>query len=148
VNRFIAQDNEACMFVTTFYGILDIESKEFEYANGGHNSPIIYRHKNGKVEILPRTGGTALGIIEDLKFRVAREELQKGDILFLYTDGIIEAPDKDNQEFGMERLSEILIKNHTLHPEELGKLVADEVHAHAQGLPKFDDLTFLTMKFI
>ena len=147
VNRFIAQDNEACMFVTTFYGILDIQSRGLDYANGGHNSPIVYRQKDSRVEMLPRTGGTALGIIEDLQFEVARQELKQGDILFLYTDGIVEAPDQDNQEFGIDRLSEILIKNHTLLPEELGKLVTAEVNAHAQGLPKFDDVTFLTVKF-
>jgi len=147
MNRFIAQDNEACMFVTTFYGILDTHSGELVYANGGHNPPMIFRHARGGVDILPGTGGTALGIVKDLGYKSAQEDLATSDILLLYTDGIVEAKRPDSQRFGMERLEEILKQNSGLSPEALGGRISGEVNAFSEGLPQSDDVTFLVIKF-
>lgn len=147
VNRFISKDNEACMFVTTFYGILDIQSRELHYANGGHNSPIVFRNSSGEIESLAGTKGTALGIIEDLHYLSARKSLKYGDILLLYTDGIVEAPNIDYEAFGMERLGKILMRNHELTPEQLGAMITGEVDDFSRGLPQSDDVTFLVVKF-
>lgn len=147
VNSFISKDNDACMFVTTFYGILDIQSKNLHYSNGGHNSPIVFRHSSGEIENLPGTKGTALGIIEDLHYQSARKNLESGDILLLYTDGIVEAPNRAYEAFGLERLSKILKGNHELAPEQMGAMITGEVDTFSSGLPQSDDVTFLVVKF-
>ncbi|MBW1800154.1 MAG: SpoIIE family protein phosphatase [Deltaproteobacteria bacterium] len=146
VNRFISEDNEECMFVTTFYGILDIRTGELVYANGGHNYPIIYRYGNGDIETLQGAKGMALGIAEDFHFPTAHESLDDGDILLLYTDGIVEAHDPDMQEYGLERLSEILANHTQISPEDLGKQITRDVEGFSNGLPQFDDITFLVVK--
>ena len=65
----------------------------------------------------------------------------------MYTDGITEAPDPDDTEFGLDRLGEVLLKRYSLSPDELGRAVTDEVAAFTKGLPQFDDITYLVLKF-
>ncbi|MBW1861897.1 MAG: serine/threonine-protein phosphatase, partial [Deltaproteobacteria bacterium] len=146
VNRFISEDNEECMFVTAFYGILDTQTGELVYANGGHNYPAIYRYGNGKIESLQNAQGMALGILGDFHFPTARENLDAGDTLLLYTDGIVEAHDSNMQEFGMERLNEILLKHTQVSPEDLGEQITRDVEVFSNGLKQFDDITFLVVK--
>ena len=146
VNRFISEDNEECMFVTAFYGILDTQTGELVYANGGHNYPAIYRYGNGKIESLQNAQGMALGILGDFHFPTARENLDAGDTLLLYTDGIVEAHDSNMQEFGMERLNEILLKHTQVSPEDLGEQITRDVEVFSNGLQQFDDITFLVVK--
>jgi sigma-B regulation protein RsbU (phosphoserine phosphatase) len=147
VNQYLSQDNDACIFVTAFYGILDMESKELVYANGGHNYPLIYRGSAGDVEELPGTGGTALGIVKDFRFRMDRARFTAGDTLLLYTDGIVEAMDETNRQFGLSALKEILIRNQGLRPKALGDTITRAVNAFSTGRKQFDDITYLVVKF-
>ena len=147
VNRFISEDNETCMFVTTYYGILDTETGEVAYANGGHIPPSLIKHSNGSVEAIPLAKGVALGLIENYSFNLSRIRMAPGDILFLYTDGIIETPGPEDEEYGTERLNEFLSNNRQTALEEIGSRIAEEVRVFSEGRDQFDDLTFLVVKY-
>jgi serine phosphatase RsbU (regulator of sigma subunit) len=116
------------------------------YSNGGHNYPVIHRDGNEKIESLQDAQGMALGILGDFHFSTARVNLDVGDTLLLYTDGIVEAHDSDMQEFGMERMNEILLKHNQVSPEGLGEQITRGVEVFSNGLQQFDDITFLIVK--
>ena len=147
VNRFISEDNDTCMFVTTFYGILDIETGDVSYSNGGHIPPTLVKHTNGAVEAIPLAKGAALGLIENYPFKLSRIRMEPGDMLFLYTDGIIETPGPGDEEFGTERLNELLSNNRQTALEEIGGRIAEEVRIFSEGRDQFDDLTFLVVRY-
>ncbi len=92
-NAPLCARNPMELFVTAFYGILDVETGDLSYANGGHNPPLMVRHADGTVAELPRTGGMALGVMTGMAYAEAAVRLTPGDTLFLYTDGISEAMD-------------------------------------------------------
>ena len=147
VNNFVSQDNDSCMFVTTFYAVFDIETGELTYSNAGHNPPFVFKRSSETIEELPLPKGLPLGVMEEFSFKMEHCVLEAGDSLFLYTDGIVEAPNGVNEEFGMERLSDFLLQNHNLSAESQGKLITKEVSEFSKGLEQFDDITFLMMKF-
>jgi serine phosphatase RsbU (regulator of sigma subunit) len=147
VNKYLSEDNDACYFVTAFYGILDIETKKFTYSNGGHNYPLILRRQGGKVEELPGTGDTALGIVRDLKYRVGHTVFNAGDVLLLYTDGIVDALNMEDRQFGLSNLKEILMTKEPLQPANLGKSITRHINTFSAGRKQFDDITYLIVKF-
>ncbi len=87
VNRDLSADNPSLLFVTLFLGILNIKTGTVEYCNGGHNPPCIIR-ANGTIEALNVPGGMALGVMEDFSFRSQQIVLHKGDVIFIYSDGV------------------------------------------------------------
>ena len=105
-NALLSNDNGAAMFVTTFYGTLDLATGEFRYANAGHNPP--YHIAGSRVAALARTGGMALGVIENLAFAERDLTLNPGEHLLFYTDGVTEAVDPTGTEFGTARLEAVL----------------------------------------
>lgn len=145
-NRWIARDSQAGMFVTAFYGLLDPMSGTLRFSNGGHNPPLLYRAATGEVQTL-RTRGIALGVIEENDlFAEAEVVMEPGDLLVCYTDGVTEMIDLAEEQFGEERLID-LIRRHA--PESANQIVAailDETSRYAGGQPPFDDLTLVIVK--
>ncbi len=146
VNRVLTSENVSGMFVTVFYGVLDLSSGEVAYCSAGHNLPYVMR-RDGRVEALERTGGLALGVFARAAYKSKRIRLETGDGLFLYTDGITEAMDADKNEFTDHRLEELLRKLPGKPLAEIIDGVVSEVTSFASGAPQADDMTTLVLRF-
>jgi phosphoserine phosphatase RsbU/P len=146
VNNLLCVDNEICMFVTVIYGVLNIKTGELSYANGGHNPPV--RMKDGNpIEILPRTQGIALGIMDDVDFEAGQLQLEPGDLLYLCTDGMPDAEDEAHEFFGEDRLMEELDKMEENTPEYVVNRTYKIVTDHVAAGPQFDDMTQLAIQY-
>ena len=144
VNDLLNDDNEASMFVTVLYATFDPESGEFNYANGGHNSPLMVR-ADGSSELLPLTGGIALGVMPGFEYAQRTVTLEPGDTLVLYTDGVTEAMNDEHEEFGVERLRAIFASGAPGESMKTSQAVFDAVHEFAGATPQSDDVTCLTL---
>jgi phosphoserine phosphatase RsbU/P len=142
VNRLLCGQMIAGRFATLVYLRLDAGRGTIAYANAGHNPPLVAR-TNGDVERL-RASGTVLGVFPDAEYLGAEAALQSGDRLLLYTDGITEARNHDEEEFGIERLTAILTRNRHLGAAELHAVVMDEVTRFATAGFQ-DDATLLAV---
>ena len=145
VNELLAEDNETCVFVTVFYGILDLRDGTFRYCNGGHNPPRVMRG-NAQVEALPTTGNVVLGVFPGHAYVDSEIRLASGDTLFLYTDGITEAQNARNEEFGEDRLDEKLANLQQASAREIVNEVVDAVHHFAGDTPQSDDITCVALR--
>ena len=144
VNDLLYDDNEAMMFVTMLYGVYDPETRILTYANGGHNLPIIV-HDDGSSSVIPSTNGVALGILSGGEYEQNSITCAPGDTVVFYTDGVTEAIDNEEEEFGMERLQETF----KWGPEDCREAVLsilDSVSDFAGDAPQFDDITCLALK--
>ncbi|MGH7494509.1 MAG: SpoIIE family protein phosphatase, partial [bacterium] len=128
VNGLLCLDNVSAMFVTVFYGILDLHTGEVCYCNGGHNPPLILR-SGGRIESTETTGGLVLGALASSSYRAKRLILQPGESLFLYTDGVTESLDRDNNPFTERRLQDCLQRWGSAGLDEVIAGVAGEVKA-------------------
>jgi serine phosphatase RsbU (regulator of sigma subunit) len=144
-NRLILADARSGLFVTCFYGILDIDSHTFTYASGGHNYPLHYRAVTGEVDQL-QAQGIVLGVIPGPRFAEDHVQLERGDVLCFYTDGVTEAMDSRRQLFGEDRLIEVLRHTHMLPPDQIVRRILDAVHSFAAGAPQNDDITIVVLK--
>ena len=147
VNNLLCTESVSSMFVTIFYGILNLTTGEVIYANGGHNPPYCLR-KDGGVEELELTGGIALGIMDDLPYEVKTLTLKPGDGLFLFTDGVTEAFNAADELYSETRLEELLKNIKEKNAEELVKAVVENVHEYSTGVQQSDDITVLSIKFL
>ena len=145
VNRLLEQDNEAALFVTMFYAVFDPVSGQLVYANGGHNPPLIV-HADGHSTVLPLTDGIALGVMPGVVYKQKAVTLSPGDVLVLYTDGVTEAMNDKDEEFGLERLRQVLIDAPLQDVREANRAVFQAVQAFAGERPQFDDITCLTLR--
>jgi len=144
VNRSLVRDTPAGRFSTLFCALLDPRDGRLEYVNGGHNPPLLVEPATGSIQTL-EMGGPLLGAFEFLEFQVGRLVLGQGQILVAYSDGITEAQNKDEEEFGEERLHALLLtSDHSV--EELPDQVFAAVDAFAAGHPQYDDLTLLALR--
>jgi phosphoserine phosphatase RsbU/P len=146
VNDILVEESLPTMFVTVFYGILDTRSGAFEYCNGGHNSPYLVA-KDGRVSPLDNKGGLFLGGLKNTEYESGMLMLQPGDALFLYTDGVTEARNGNNEFFEERRLRESLEKNHRLALEALVQRVFVDVDEFVQGMEPSDDITCLALRY-
>ena len=146
VNDLLAQDNESLMFVTLFYGVYDPATGKLTYANGGHNPPLIV-HPDGSSEELPQTNGVALGVMDGMEYEQSTATLDPGDTAVLYTDGVSEAMNSVNEEFGMDRFSQVF--SNTTSPSDAiaaNRTVFEAVRQFADDTPQSDDITCLTLR--
>ena len=142
VNALLEAENSAAMFVTLFYAVLDPQTGTLRYANGGHNPPLIV-HRDGSSTLLPTTDGVALGIVPGLSYRQRTATLEPGDIAVLYTDGVTEAMNANDEEFGEERLQAVFAESPPRNARDVTRAIFDAVHAFAGDTPQFDDITCL-----
>jgi serine phosphatase RsbU (regulator of sigma subunit) len=145
-NELLCQQNPLDLFVTVFYGILDIETGELRYANGGHNPPLLAR-TDGTVASLPGTGGMAMGVMRGLTYKEDSVTLTPGDTLLLYTDGISEAMDRDGREFTEARLVNSMSESHRQSVEVVVSTVIDAVRNFVGDAPQSDDITCLVVRY-
>ncbi len=117
-NEKLCENNESGMFVTAWMGILDITTGNMQFANAGHNPPLIKR-ADGSFEYLKTRGGFVLAGMEGVRYRSGELKLGSGDRIFLYTDGVTEATNIENQLYGEERLLNFINKNACTKATEL-----------------------------
>ena len=146
VNKHISKDNPSCMFVTLFMGVLNIRTGKLTYCSGGHNPPVLLSLK-GKIGPLELTGGIPLGLEEAFTFGHRTILLEKGDTLFLYTDGVTEAMNGEGQFFTEERLEQVLKDLRNLPISEMAAGVMKEIDAFVGTAPQADDITMLVLRF-
>ena len=145
VNRLLCAENTSNMFVTIFLGVMNIRSGEIRHCNGGHNPPFILR-SSGEVVRLDGSdgvGGMALGVEENAVFGEQPLSLDVGDKIFLFTDGITEAMDPENQFYGDPRLYDALCRNVAEGPHTLIEQVIGDVNRFCRGYEQADDITVL-----
>lgn len=147
VNEVISADNPTCMFVTLFFGVLNLADGELVYTNAGHNPPYI-RRENGSVETLDQRHGAALGILEGLIYKEDKTTLEKGDILITYTDGVTEAMDREHNLFSDERFLELLKSSNFSSAEEVINLTVEAIADFQGEAEQADDLTMLAIQFL
>lgn len=144
-NDLILADARSGLFVTLCYAVLHPDSGEVRYVNAGHMPPLLVRAAGGVVEVLP-SAGMALGVMPNLQFQEQIIHLGPGDLLVLYTDGVVEALDAGLQMFGRERLLEVVSTHRHRSAEELVRMVDQALTAFTGDAPQFDDLTLLVVK--
>lgn len=143
VNAALAEGNATCMFVTLFFGVLDVNSGGLTYVLAGHIPPFL-RRADGAVERLGDAGGLPLGIVEDAVYASATAELRRGDRLLVLTDGVTEAADPRGDMFGEARVAEFFAGPAALDGATLAQLVA-QVREFEAGLPAADDVAALLL---
>ena len=145
VNALLHEDNDTQMFVTVLYAVYDPETGEFTYASGGHDAPLLV-HSDGSSELLPLTGGIALGIVSDLAYGQNSVVLDHGETLVLYTDGVTEAMNGEGEQFGIERLRKVFSGRAPKDANEAAHKVFEAVNTFADGAAQSDDITCLTLR--
>jgi len=145
VNNAIYEDTPDERFLTLFYGVFDSNDRSFVYTNGAHNPPFLYNMYTKKEKILD-VGGTLVGFLPDFPYEEECEFLEKGDVLVIYTDGVTEAKDKNEEMFGVKRLHALIRENAHLEAESLINLIYDNVLEFSKGTPQFDDITLMALK--
>lgn len=145
-NEHLCEGNEAELFVTVWIGIIDINTGKGIAANAGHEHPALKR-ANGDWELVVYKHSPAVATMEGMKFKEHEFEIHPGDTLYVYTDGVTEATNANNELFGEERLIESLNKNADLAgtPEKLLKNVREDIDAFVGDAPQFDDITMLSL---
>ena len=144
-NALLSQESVNYMFVTVFYGIYNIRTGEVTYTNAGHNPPYLMK-SDGTVEELPLSKDIVAGAIDDYEFTEDTLQLEKGDTLLLFTDGVTEAIDKDEKDYGDERLRKLLGQCSKLSCQEIVDKVKADVKAFVGEAEQSDDITLLALK--
>ncbi|MBF0157906.1 MAG: SpoIIE family protein phosphatase [Magnetococcales bacterium] len=143
-NAVLCAQNPIELFVTLFYGILDSRNGEFRYANGGHNPPY-HVTTDGRVTPLTSDGDMALGVMDGISYREYGCTLMPGEQLFLFTDGVTEAFDRDGHPFGEQRLMLVLQPTQARTPRQVVEQVEAELHRFSAGAEQSDDITCLSL---
>lgn len=145
-NARLLEDARDALFVTGFYGVLDYETNELVYANAGHNPPFLLSAKGeAKAKALPLTG-LPIGIDVDESWGLEQIQVEAGDFLFLYTDGIPDSTNAERETFGDERLLEELVAQRGEPANVIQEKVLEAIEAFTEGEPQFDDVTLLILQ--
>ena len=146
VNEDLSLENPSVMFVTLFLGILNIRTGEIEFCNAGHNPPYVLGSE-GALKPVETTGGIILGVEEEAVYQSKKLVLEKGEAIFVFTDGVTEAMDLDHHLFSEERLEKRLKEIGGKPVESIVSGVMESVEAFAEGAPQADDITMLVLRF-
>lgn len=145
-NEKLCENNESGMFVTAWMGILDVTTGKMQFANAGHNPPLLKR-VDGTFEYLKTRAGFVLAGMEGICYRTGELTLQPGDRLFLYTDGVTEATNINNMLYGEERLQSFMNNNFDKEPKELLQSLKNDIDEFVGEAPQFDDITMLIFDY-
>ena len=143
-NKLLYRSTDRQNYATLFYGILDSSNDTFRFSNAGHNPPILMN--SDKKVIRLTKGGTVLGFMEDFQFEEDSVNLKKGDTIIIYSDGIDEAFNIDDEEYGEENLLSIIKDVLSLDAEKIIENVFESVRFHVQDAPQSDDITIVVIK--
>ena len=144
VNKMVVRYTPKDKFVTLFYGVYDQSNNQFEFATAGHNYPIWLRG-NGKCNTLSQ-GGPALGLIDKAKYKTGTVNLSANDMVLFYTDGVTETMDNFKEQYGEERLNDLLAQNHHLSAQEIIDAILDDLNDFNNDEAPQDDRTILVLK--
>ena len=139
------EENRTTMFVTVFYAVFNPRTGALTYSNAGHEPPVL-RRNDGSTEVLPTTGGVALGIVEDMQYEERSIELARDELAYLFTDGVTEALNEAGEEFGSERLHAAIAGLGAGPARENGLALVRAVGEFAGEAEQFDDLTCLVLR--
>ena len=142
LNEALSESNESNMFCTAFVGILDLKSGELNYCNAGHNPPVMLLPKGGatRLSVVPNL---ALGVWSGFAYQGESVQMQRGSMLFMYTDGVTESEDINKTLYGDQRLLELLDRQPSRSPRTITEEVLNDIAQHAQDAEQSDDITIL-----
>jgi len=143
-NNLLFHSTDSDKFVTLFYGILDTQKNTLQYVNAGHNLPILY--SSGNVPVSLETSGLPLGAFEDITYEEKEITIAIGDQLLIYSDGVCEALNDDFEEFGENKLLQIIGHNGHMHPKDLEQKITSALKMHIGESPQSDDITMVLVK--
>jgi phosphoserine phosphatase RsbU/P len=143
LNKVLVQRSDSNRFITLFCATLDPDG-HFTYINAGHNLPVLAR-ASGETETLT-TKSVLLGAFDFVEYKPRQTRLTTGDVVVMFTDGVTEAVDANNQMLGDERLEELVKESVSLSAEEIKQIILDEVLSFTAGLPQGDDITLIVLK--
>jgi sigma-B regulation protein RsbU (phosphoserine phosphatase) len=144
INDFLCQHAEVGRYATMFFGTLDRQGN-LDYLNAGHPSPILLRR--GEVSEIFTEGSYPVGLIPDAQYSAVRVTLEPDDTLVLFSDGVTEAADPEDQLFGVPRLCEALVGQHDAPLDQLQKRVVESVDSFSRGASQADDITLLFIRY-
>jgi sigma-B regulation protein RsbU (phosphoserine phosphatase) len=145
INRFYIHNIRFTTFVTVFLARYDSNDRTLTYINSGHNPPAVFRKNLSAIYWLTRTA-PAIGLSEHYFPRTETVKVSEGDVLLLYTDGLTEALNNDMEQFGQERLAELILNSADLSSSDLLQVVRHGINAYSGDLPLADDLTLVALK--
>ncbi|MGD2050030.1 MAG: SpoIIE family protein phosphatase [Chloroflexota bacterium] len=145
VNRLILAESKTGLFLSAFYGILDTSTGRFTFSNAGHDPPLIYRSNSGDFLSLS-TNGIVLGILDQLVYKEDEVTLSPADLLICYTDGVTEAMNPEMEEFGLDRLQEVITTCAGGSATDVLESIVTAVDNHAGQMDQFDDFTLFVVK--
>jgi sigma-B regulation protein RsbU (phosphoserine phosphatase) len=149
INKYTCDGNDACIFVTFFAGMLDLETGLLRYCNAGHNKPIVVSKGEGTMEngqFLDAKPYLPLGVFEGTKYEEKEYTLPPGATLFLYTDGLTEAMTQNHEQFGSERMMAQLQGG--VGCQEQIERMTEAIHQFVGDAPQSDDLTMLAIRYV
>jgi sigma-B regulation protein RsbU (phosphoserine phosphatase) len=146
VNQILCVENASDMFVTMFYGIVDLRTGAVAFSNAGHYPPYILR-EGAAPKTLPNQGGVVLGVLPDQVYEMGTTSLDPGDTLFLFTDGVTEAGSDPENFFGEKRLEEHLAQHWPSPLDQFAEGLIEEIKAYSNGAPQHDDITTLLVQY-
>ena len=146
-NTKLCENNEANMFITAFMGCLDLNTGKLQYVSAGHNPPLI-KHGDGSFEYLPKSKTIVLAAMEGYPYKAQELQLEPGDVIYTYTDGVTEATDSSNELYGEPRLKAALDAQTWDSMEELCKGIKKDVDAFVGEAPQFDDITMIAIRWL
>jgi sigma-B regulation protein RsbU (phosphoserine phosphatase) len=146
-NHYICMDSKTSMFVTLFYGILDVRKRTFTYVNAGHNPPLLFRAGSSGADLL-QGSGIALGVFDEIELELVELQLNPGDTVILYTDGVTEATNERDEEYGMERLTALIPGLLDYGARKMIDAIVEDVAGFAGSQPQFDDITLVVLKVL
>ena len=148
INESACQGNDTNMFVTLFIGVLDLYSGRLHYCDAGHDKPIVLSEELF-ISTLDCNPHLPIGLFDDVAYTVQEATLTAGSTLFLYTDGLTEAMNAEHQQFGLQRIDDVLRKclENQLHPKDILDAINREVHRFVKNAEQSDDLTLLAIRY-
>ncbi len=146
VNDELAKGNDADMFITVFCAILNTETGEMSYANGGHNPPLVMREAGG-IDYLDGPGELVVGIMEGSRYSTRNLVLKPGDGLFLYTDGVTEAMNDAGEIFNTDRLKDVVLAGRGGSALDITGIVTEAVNSFCNDAPQYDDITMMVVRY-
>jgi len=147
VNQLLVESNEQSMFVTVFYGSFDPATGVLEYANAGHNLPYVVK-ASGEVHPIECDSGLVLAVMPGFEFPGGSFQMEPGDVVFFYTDGITEAMDEEGVEFGDDELAAVLEEVAGSTAATFNRKAVEAVQEHAGEAAQSDDITCLALKYL
>jgi sigma-B regulation protein RsbU (phosphoserine phosphatase) len=146
VNNLLCEANSEGLFITAFEGVLDLVTGEFTFVNAGHEMPFICK-AGGNFELYKIRAGFVLAGMEGMKYKAGTMQIDVGDKIFEYTDGVTEATNVNNELYGMARLGTILNKVKNGTPHEILPAVKRDIDEFVGEAPQFDDITMLCLEY-